>query len=181
MHADAERPTVRRSGPSRSPDGPAVRLEAMYRAEFSRCVRVAAAVCGEPQAAVDVVQEAFAHALRSLDRYTEHGSFDSWVWAIVVNTARNHRRGANRRGQRVTDLPDDLPAPDDEPADVVAVRHAIRRLPERQRLMVFLRHYGDLSYGEIAKVVGVAPGTVASSLNHAHTTLKSRLEQEDTP
>jgi len=102
------------------------------------------------------------------------------VWAIVFNTARNHRRGLNRRNQRVTELTHDVPAPSAESDDVEVVRQAIRELPDRQRTMVFLRHYGGLAYDEIAQVVGVAPGTVASSLSHAHRTLKSRLEQEDT-
>jgi len=64
-------------GPDTPTDSAAARLEAMYRADYARRVRVAAAVRGEPQAAVDVVQEAFTHALRSLERYSEQGSSGS--------------------------------------------------------------------------------------------------------
>ena len=84
------------------------------------------------------------------------------MWAIVFNTARNHRRGLNRRNQRVTELTHDVPAPSAESDDVEVVRQAIRELPDRQRTMVFLRHYGGLGYDEIAQVVGMTPGTAAS-------------------
>lgn len=162
-------------------DDIAMRIEAMYREEFSRCVRVARAVSGDHDGAVDVVQDAFAHALRSTDRYSERGSLRSWVWAIIVNQARNHRRSNVRRMMRTAELSEDISAPASDPAEVMAAREAIRRLPERQRLIVFLRHYGGLSYSEIAQVVAAAPGTVGSSLSQAHAALKRQLEGEGTP
>ncbi len=180
VHAELEHTHHAAAGHPVSGDA-SERLEALYRREFSRFVRVASALCGDAQSAVDVVQDAFAHALRSAEEYTEQGSFESWVWAIVVNVARNHRRGANRRARRVTELTMDVPAPESSHADVMATRDAIRELPERQRLIVFLRHYGGLTYDEIAQVVGIAPGTVGSSLNHAHAALRSRLGLEDSP
>lgn len=156
------------------------RIEDLYRREFPRFVRVASAVCGDAQSGVDVVQEGFAQALRSTDRYSEAGSFESWVWAVVVNVARNHRRGMRRRIRRVTELRTDVAAPEGSHADVLAARHAIRELPERQRLVVFLRHFGGLTYDEIAEVVGIAPGTVGSALSQAHTTLRGQLGWEET-
>ena len=54
---------------------------------------------------------------------------------------------------------------------------AIRRLPERQRLTLFLRYYADLDYAAIADVLGVSPGTVGASLHAAHNALEARLQR----
>jgi RNA polymerase sigma factor (sigma-70 family) len=50
-------------------------------------------------------------------------------------------------------------------------------LPERQRLVVFLRYFADLSYQEIATVVGVRVGTVSATLHAAHDALRAELEE----
>lgn len=57
------------------------------------------------------------------------------------------------------------------------LRAAILALPERQRTAVFLRYYADLSYAQIADVLGVKPGTVAASLHAAHRSLRRDLEE----
>ena len=57
------------------------------------------------------------------------------------------------------------------------VLEAIRHLPERQRLALFLRYYADMDYATVAEVLGVTSGTVGAALNAAHNTLKVRLER----
>jgi DNA-directed RNA polymerase specialized sigma24 family protein len=52
-------------------------------------------------------------------------------------------------------------------------------LPERQRLVLFLRYYADLDYHTIATALEIADGTVAATLNAAHTTLRKQLEVEE--
>jgi RNA polymerase sigma factor (sigma-70 family) len=49
-------------------------------------------------------------------------------------------------------------------------------LPERQRTMIFLRHYADLDYEQIAEIMGVARGTVAATLSAARSTLQRAME-----
>jgi RNA polymerase sigma factor (sigma-70 family) len=58
----------------------------------------------------------------------------------------------------------------------VVVRRAIAALSERQRLVVFLRYYADLAYGETAEVLEISPGTVGSTLNAARSELLRRLQ-----
>jgi len=69
------------------------------------------------------------------------------------------------------ELREDASPPDD------SVRARLRALPERQRIAVFLRYYGGMSYEEIAEVLQVRPGTVAASLNTAHNTLRRQLQE----
>jgi RNA polymerase sigma factor (sigma-70 family) len=60
-------------------------------------------------------------------------------------------------------------------SDVIAA--SLLTLPERQRLVLFLRYYADLDYATIAAVAGIAPGTVAATLNAAHRALRVRLQE----
>jgi RNA polymerase sigma factor (sigma-70 family) len=62
-------------------------------------------------------------------------------------------------------------------ADRARVRAVIARLPERQRLVLFLRHYADLDYASIAEVLEIKPGTVAATLSTARDRLREQLQE----
>ena len=62
----------------------------------------------------------------------------------------------------------------------IELRVALARLPDRQRTAVFLRYYADLDYAAIGDALGIHSGTVAATLNSAHTTLRTRLEEVET-
>jgi RNA polymerase sigma-70 factor (ECF subfamily) len=147
-------------------------LSALYHEGYHRFVRVAEAITRDPEEARDAVQDGFASALRRLDRYRGRGSFEGWVWRCVVNSARMGRRRSHRRAPTTYEAPTVQP---EQPA----LREEISGLPERQRLVLFLRYFADLSYDGIAAVLDVSPGTVAATLNAAHRTLRRRLEEAD--
>jgi RNA polymerase sigma factor (sigma-70 family) len=148
-------------------------IEALYRERSRAFLLAATALLGDGEAALDVVQDAFALALRRRRSFRGEGTLEAWLWRIVLNVARDRRRARGR----------ELPALRPTRAEAAAgerdddVRSLLLRLPERQRLAIFLRYYADLSYGQIAEVLGVRPGTVAASLNAAHRTLRRRLEE----
>jgi RNA polymerase sigma factor (sigma-70 family) len=78
------------------------------------------------------------------------------------------------------DLRDELAErrPSGEPTAARAgLPEAIAALPERQRLVLFLRYYADLEYAAIAETLGIGLGTVGATLNHAHAALRRRLEE----
>jgi RNA polymerase sigma-70 factor (ECF subfamily) len=146
------------------------RTEAVYRERLPELLRVAAAASGSRDAAPDLVQEAFARALRQLETYRGDGSFDGWLWRIVTNVARNHRR--DRRPTAELGAGGIAPPAEAHDPDVAA---AVAALPEQQRLALFLRYYADLDYRTIAEALAVAPGTVAATLAAARSTLLTRL------
>jgi RNA polymerase sigma-70 factor (ECF subfamily) len=146
-------------------------LEALYRSRFEVFARVAASVTGDPERACDAVQEAFATAVRKRRSFRGEGPLEAWVWRIVLNAARSDiRRGLP------PPAPDERVSANGRPQDDIELRLALARLPERQRTAVFLRYYADLDYAAIGEALGIAPGTVAATLNPAHTTLRARLE-----
>src|SRR5437763_7137649 len=67
-------------------------IEVLYRADFSRFVRVAQAVTGNKESALEAVQEGFADALRNAAQYDGRGPLAAWVWRCVVNRARKAAR-----------------------------------------------------------------------------------------
>lgn len=147
----------------------------LYEHRFRAFVAGAYSVVGEPEAARDVVQEAFARALQQRRRFRGDGPLEAWLWRIVLNVARDVARRS-----RFADLSaDELVeiAPLGAALRVADLRGELRALPERQRLAVFLHYYADLPYEEVARLLDVAPGTVAASLNAARKTLRNRIEE----
>ena len=63
------------------------------------------------------------------------------------------------------------------PKESTALTEVVAGLPERQRLVLFLRHYADLDYRSIATALDVTPGTVGASLNAAHASLRRLLQE----
>jgi RNA polymerase sigma factor (sigma-70 family) len=148
-------------------------IKQVYERRLTQLRRLAEAIVGEREQALDVVQEAFARAVRQRASFAARGSVDAWVWRIVVNSARDH---VAARGHL-----DSEPAPD-EPREEVGdsvehVRAVIAELPERQRLVLFLRYYADLDYRSIGEVLAISTGTVGATLNAAHARMRKLLEE----
>jgi RNA polymerase sigma factor (sigma-70 family) len=151
-------------------------LENAYRGRYPDLLRVATAITGGVESGRDAVHDAFVDLIRARESYRQNGHLEAWAWAAVVNAARKQAR---RR--------DSLPLLEEalggsstsggEDGRHGAVRAAIARLPERQRLALFLRYYADLDYVTIGKALGTAPGTVAAALHTAHETLRQTLQE----
>jgi RNA polymerase sigma-70 factor, ECF subfamily len=151
-------------------------IAALYEQEFRAFLAGAYAVVGEPEAARDVVQEAFARALRERGGFRAEGSVEAWLWRIVVNVARDTAR-RSRFADLSADELGELAALRADHLDGGELREELRALPERQRLAVFLHYYADLPYEEVAELLEIAPGTVAATLNAARKTLRHRIEE----
>ena len=145
-------------------------IEAVYRARFPEFCSVATAILRDREAGRDAVQEAFAKAVRNRHDFRRDGSLDAWLWRAVVNTAISERR---KRG--TPELAEHEAAADE--TDRNDVRVLIQQLPERQRLVVFLRYWADLDYAAIADALAIAPGTVAAALHAAHGSIRNSLQE----
>jgi RNA polymerase sigma-70 factor, ECF subfamily len=143
-------------------------LETLYRRRFPVFLRVAIAVLRDEDRARDAVQDGFASAIRDRTRFRGEGPLEAWVWRMVVNAALRMKRP-------------ERPVPGEHAlngsAPEVDVRSPIAALPERQRLVLFLRYYADLDYRAIAEVLAISPGTVGATLHAAHATLRQKLEE----
>jgi RNA polymerase sigma factor (sigma-70 family) len=157
-------------------DASVVALEQLYRRRYARFLRLALAIVGSRELARDVVQEAFARVLRSRRDFRGEGSLEAWVWRTVTNVALTEAARARSSTVRpVTGVAES--EANGSATRWPELRAAVAALPERQRQALFLRHYADLSYEEIAAVLGVARGTVSATLHAAHAALRSSVPE----
>ena len=149
---------------------PADQIEDVYRRRHQVFGNAIACLTGDHDAAVEVVQEAFARALARREQFRGDGPLEAWIWKIAIRTA------LERGGQPVSVPFEDLADPGfADPERDPELSNAVRKLPPRQRLIVFLRYVGDLSYSDIAHACGIAEGTVAATLAQARTALAAEL------
>jgi RNA polymerase sigma-70 factor (ECF subfamily) len=150
--------------------------------------RVAWLITGSSADAEEAAQDAFLKAYRALGRFRDGAPFRPWLLRIVANEARNRRVAAGRRerlalsaleGQR-HDEP--VASPEREVLEADARRElidALRRLDERDRLVIAYRYFLELSEAEMAAALDCRRGTVKSRLNRALARLKSEMEDAD--
>jgi RNA polymerase sigma-70 factor (sigma-E family) len=135
-------------------------------------VRLAFGLTGDRGAAEDLAQAALARAYVAWRRVSHADDPDAYLRRILIN-ASNRRF----RRHRVTEQPGDPPETAvDGPAELVSERTsllaALRQLPPRQRAVVVLRYWEDLTDAQIAAALGCSPGTVRSQLSRALTKLR---------
>jgi RNA polymerase sigma-70 factor (ECF subfamily) len=144
-------------------------LESLYRADLPRFVRTATAITGDEAAGRDAVQDAFVQAVRKRESYKSDAPLETWVWRIVINEALALRRERVPAFASISATAESTNGVPEHDADV---RAWIASLPERQRLVVFLRYFADLDYRSIATALEVEVGTVSATLAAAHAALR---------
>jgi RNA polymerase sigma-70 factor (sigma-E family) len=165
-------------------DGARVRrdqLHQLYEAHYADLVRLACLLLDRTEAAEEVVQDAFVKLYSAIDRIEDRDATPAYLRSMVMNGARSKLR--RRRVARKHPPKAEPPA---EGADAAAVVHedqrevieALRTLPTRQRECLVLRYYGGCSEAEIAEILGIARGTVKSSVSRAMATMAERLASQ---
>jgi RNA polymerase sigma-70 factor, ECF subfamily len=129
----------------------------------------------------DALQEAYLKAYRALGTFKAGSDFGTWLYRITYNACIDELRRLTRTPQASGD-PADPPSPSPGPERVVGaaetVRRALATLPPDQRLTVVLVDGEGFDHRGAAKVLGVAPGTVASRLHRARAALRAQLTEE---
>ena len=160
-------------------DRPAGRadFESWMTARQGRLLRTAYLLTGDVHAAEDLVQTALAKLYLAWDRVCDAPSVDAYARRILVNEHTSTWRRLWRQREVVTDTSEHhLPVGSEEYDGVeAALWEAVRALPERQRAVVVLRYYEQLSERETAEALGVSTGTVKSQASRALGALRTAL------
>jgi RNA polymerase sigma-70 factor (ECF subfamily) len=145
--------------------------------------------------AEDLAQEVFIRVYRARADYVPSAKFTTWLFRIATNLALNslrdtrHQRteisldapvtaDADDREERTLDVADKHPDIEQhlvEEARKAMIKHAIDKLPEKQRVAVLLHKYQELDYGEIAKILSCSESALKSLLFRAYETLRVEL------
>ena len=156
-------------------------IAALYGANYRALVRLATLLLHDIASAEEVVQDSFVALHAGLHRLRDSDKALSYLRAAVVNRSRSvlrHRVVVDRNAAKP---PPDVPSAEQgaltliERSSVVA---ALRGLPERQREVVVLRYYADLSEAQIADTMGITKGAVKSHTSRAMAALRSVLERD---
>jgi RNA polymerase sigma factor (sigma-70 family) len=148
-------------------------LEDLYRRRHGAFQMMLASVTGSVESARDVVQEAFAQALRDQAAFRGDGSLEGWVWRIALRVAV---RSKGTHELAMDGLPD-VGFVDESRDPTLAA--AVQGLSPQRRMAIFLRYFADLSYAQIGEALGIAEGTVAATLAQAHQQLAAELSANE--
>ena len=144
-------------------------FDAFVMARSRKLLRTAYLLTSDHALAEDLVQTALAKAWFAWSRI-EGGDPEPYVRKIMVNTYATWWRRRWNGEQPTDELPEyAVPAPAEEPTDIW---RALQRLPRRQRAVVVLRFYEDLSEAETARILGCSAGTVKSQTSKAFAKLR---------
>jgi RNA polymerase sigma-70 factor (sigma-E family) len=156
------------------------------RWEFSQVARDRAVVwrreaflmCGDWALAEDLVQTALLRLYTRWQRIDPAG-VDAYARRVISRLAIDESRRPYRRAELRHELPD-APVASSEQADALDVRAALQQVPPRQRAVLVLRYFSDLTSTEVAKVLRVSEGTVRSQTARGLTTLRQLLGEPAT-
>ena len=137
--------------------------------------RAAWLILRDRDAAEDVAQDTFIRAFRNAHRIEAEADPRPWLYRIAVNLALNRLRSRRREERALARLDRGGAVWEDDASGAAAgdtsVSEALGRLPDRLRVPVILRYYLDLSEKDIARALGVRPGTTKSRLSEARRLL----------
>lgn len=158
---------------------------------YNTCLRI----CGHPQDAQDLTQDAFIKAFEKLQSFRHESAFTTWLFRIAMNLAISHLRSAKRRplqslnetsqalhtqadelirrtGKSKTQSPDETALKTELQQSVVTALHS---LDEEHRAVVVLRDIEGFSYEEISHILDIPTGTVKSRLYRGRIMLRDKI------
>lgn len=149
-------------------------FDAFVRARLPDLLRFGRALTGSSEAAADLVQDALERTMLAWNRLDSQADPEGYVRRVMVNRNISLWRKFGR--EHVTEEVYDAGREDaHNDSDLWA---ALRQLPPRQRAVVALRYYEDMSEAEIARILGCSPGTVKSQASKALAKLRRLVPTE---
>jgi RNA polymerase sigma-70 factor, ECF subfamily len=159
---------------------PATQFPLLYQREYSNVYRTVRAIVLDAHEAEDITQESFAKAYRARTRYRPTAPPGAWLHRIAVNAAISHlrrRRLARLLPMRLYQAPDDRDYERSEARGLCEA--ALAQLSPQLRAGVVLHYFHDYSREEIARILGIPSGTVASRMAKAMSIMRRWVEENE--
>jgi RNA polymerase sigma-70 factor (ECF subfamily) len=147
---------------------------------------------GDRAQSKDLAQEVFIRVWQSAKSYEPKAKFTTWIYRITANLCFNELKSARRRkwfsfyqsdedgGRTIEEtLADSAPSEEDlllEKEQSRQISDALQSLPDNQKMAIILKRYDDLSYQEIAQIIGCSVSAVESLLVRAKRALQEKLK-----
>jgi RNA polymerase sigma-70 factor (sigma-E family) len=160
--------------------GPGTALEDLHRDHYRSLVRLASLLVDDLATCEEIVQDAFVAVFRKPGLVRDEAKLPAYLRSAVLNGARSYLRGREVRNRaRPLRVVRDAESPEAGAVladDQRAVLDALRALPDRQRDVLVLRFYLDLSEAQIAETLGIKAGTVKTHVRRGLEALATTLE-----
>src|SRR5262245_25987393 len=137
---------------------------------------------GNEATAKDITQEVFLKLMTTISQFQNRSQFSTWLYRLVTNACLDRKRLLRRLlsfgSPGEVELPDKRKSIEERYIQrelETAVRGVVARMTPKLRVAILLKYFEDLSYDEMATVLGCSKGTVASRLNRAHRILAKKL------
>ncbi len=175
--------------PTRRPDS----FDTLYRDHVEMMYRFANRLCGETEAAKDLVQETFLNAYRGFQRFRGDAQISTWLYTIASRACIRMRRKRKGQPERELSLDEFIPTSDGEfrlqipiegrsPEEALehkelrqALDEAINRLPNKYKMVLILRDMEGLSAKEVGTIMGLTERAVKSRLHRARLFVRREL------
>ncbi len=155
-------------------------FEEYVRSRQESLLRSARRLVPDPVDAQDLVQTALCRTFPRWDRIADKGLADAYMRRVMINTRTEWWRARKLDEVPTENLPDaSIDDGTEQHADRAMLISALRVLGPRQRQVVVLRHWKQMSTEETARALGMSIGTVKSTLHRALARLREELEQND--
>jgi RNA polymerase sigma-70 factor, ECF subfamily len=163
-------------------DGDAGAFADLTRRWQQPMARFLSRLIGQPEQVADLCQDVFLRLYLNGPRYRENGTFSTWLYQIALNAARDAGRRAKRAPVPLGNHEPAASTPDGsaqcEQQELTAiVRRALADLSESLRQVLVLRHYEDMSFEQMGKVLDTPASTLKSRFAIALGILRGRLKE----
>ncbi|GAA0269696.1 sigma-70 family RNA polymerase sigma factor [Alteraurantiacibacter aestuarii] len=178
MSGDEKRPLPKRSAEDKRDFKKALTDVVPHLRAFAR------GLCGRPDMADDLVQEALLKAWAAQERFEPGTSMRAWTFVILRNAYLTDMRRNRFRGEYDEGVAERIltaPAGQEEPIHLSDLHRALLTLPAERREALLLVGAGGFSYEEAASICGCAVGTIKSRVGRARAALTSMIEDGDIP
>jgi RNA polymerase sigma-70 factor (ECF subfamily) len=189
--------TTDRSSPTPSLHSRAAKVfDTLYRDHVDLVYRFAHRLCGEPEAAKDLVQETFLNAYRGFEKFRGDAQVSTWLYTIASRACLRMRRRRKCAPERELSLEEFIPTSDGEfrlqiPIDGLspeealqnkqlrdALDTAINQLPKKYKMVLVLRDMEGLSAKEVGTIMGLNERAVKSRLHRARLFVRQQLSAQ---
>ena len=164
-------------------------LRVLYERHAELVFRIAYRFTFDEEEARDITQSVFVTLLESARSYEPRAKLTTWLYRVVVNRCLNHRSAARVRRRVIGDDQDQLDrVPDseetrpdrlvDQARKTQRLREGLCQIPERQRLALTLKLFEELSYEEIAEIMGCSRSSVESLIFRARRSLSAIFREK---
>ncbi len=179
IHAENEPAPVAEILVVRAREGDSKAFEELYRAHHRRVYALALRMTGSASLAEEVTQEAFVQAWEALPSFRGESAFGTWLHGIAVRVVLRHGRTERRRKSRVeadeTALAGATVGP--APETSLGLEKAVAALPSGARRVLVLHDVLGYRHEEVARLLGIAVGTVKAQLHRARKLVMEALER----